>query len=122
MRFSALRPTGTGKWRRAVLRDVLRRTGRQLQVLNGNIVGISVAGLGIGEHPHADAIGGRLRAVFDQSLFQTDSLVSPVFEIKIGIVRFFPQSGAENFFQIAVLQCRSFGRKMIPPVRFPAAI
>ena len=111
MRFSALLADRHGHGRRAVLRDVMCRARRQLQIFYGNIVGVSVAGLRIGEHAHADAIGDRLGAVFDHPFFQTDALVLPILEIKIGIVRFFRQSGVENFFQIAVLYAEIVAKK-----------
>src|SRR5258705_7599716 len=76
-----------------------------------NIVGVSIPGLRVGEHVHADSIGDRLGAVFDHPLFQTDALILPILEIKIGIVRLFRQGSIENFLQITALYAEIVAKK-----------
>ena len=87
--------------RLAVLRDVPSRAGSQFQILDGNVIRIRVAGLSFCHNPHSHAIGRRLGAVLDEPFLQTDSFVSPILEVEVGIIRLLTQSGRDDFFQIS---------------------
>jgi hypothetical protein len=80
-----------------ILGDVARRARGNFQILDGNVVGVSVAGFGIREHPHPYPIGGRLRAVLDQSFLQADTFVPAVFKVEVGVIGPFAQSFLQDF-------------------------
>jgi len=91
---------------RPALGDVLRGTGGDFEVFDGDVVGVGVASLGFRQDAHADAVGGRLGTVLDHPLFQADAFIATVLEEQIGVVGLFTHGRVDDFFQVAVTDAK----------------
>jgi hypothetical protein len=57
----------------AAVGDGLRRARRELQRVDGHVVGVRAAGLVAGDDAHAGALGDVLRGLLDDALFETNA-------------------------------------------------